>query len=64
MVEVGWGGPEPTINSGKFDDSANILHDIPLYERVKNAVQHWQNIGSNNIVIKWINEGVYIKPDS
>ena len=63
-MEVGWGGPPPDDVRTVFDDSADIVHEVPLYERVKNSIQHWRNIGTNNVVLDWIENGVYIKPDS
>lgn len=66
-MDVGWGGPSNEIinnNMQVFDDSANVLLDIPLYDRVKQSVEHWKNIGCNKIVLEWITNGVYIKPDS
>ena len=67
---VGWGDPaevDTTFENQRFSqyqDSAQIEHAIPLYEQVKQQIQYWRDIGTNQVVLNWIEHGVEILPNS
>ena len=45
-----------------YTDSANVPHTMPLYERVKQNIDAWRELGTAQFVLNWIESGVYFEP--
>ena len=47
-----------THDTTPVQDSASMVHKIPLYDQVKSALPFWRAIGANQRILEWIENGV------
>ena len=50
------------FEDGEWVDSADIVHQKPLYEVVKERIHNWRAIGASDMILDWIENGVYFEP--